>query len=152
MTLLDYAERAGIENLKERSQNADAIHKEANTLLALILSGAGAALYFSANESSLAALIVSFWLFCVALILATKCLLFRDYPPVWNEPKNLTPEGYTLDEVRGFEIQNLQQRIEQATASNYTTSSWLNKCILAACATPLIGIIAWAVFAPGFFA
>ena len=42
MEKLDWIERAAIENLTRRVQNADAVHKEANTLLALLLSGGGA--------------------------------------------------------------------------------------------------------------
>jgi hypothetical protein len=52
MEKLDWIERAAIENLTRRVQNADAIHKEANTLLALLLSGGGAALYFAAKETA----------------------------------------------------------------------------------------------------
>ena len=154
MTKLDYAEKAGIENLKERTQNGDLIHREANTLLALLLSGAGAALYFSAKQDPLSsvAFVVSFWLFAVALTLTLKCLMFGDYPAVWNEPKNLNQKDLELETIRVFELQNLQQRIDQAAALNYTKSGWLNKCIIAACTTPVIGFIAWLVLAHGFSA
>ncbi len=146
-TTLDYAEKAGIENMKDRTKNGDLMRREANMLLALLLSGGGAALYFAAKQDPLSAVAlgVSFWLFFVALVLTFKCLMFIDYPAVWNEPKNLNHKGYEIDAIRVFELENLQQRIDQASALNYTKSGWLNKCIIAACATPVIGLIAWLV-------
>lgn len=153
-TKLDYAEKSGIENLKERTQNGDLIRREANTLLALLLSGGGAALYFAAKQGPLStvALAVSIWLFFVALVLTLKCLMFANYPAVWNEPRNLNHQSYELDAIRAFELENLQQRIEQATALNYTKSDWLNICIIAGCATPVIAFIAWLVLAHVFSA
>lgn len=152
--LLDYAERAGMENMKERAQNADALHKEAHTLLALFLSGAGAALYFSAKQEALSgvALIISFWLFSIALVLAWKCLMYGDYPAIWNEPKSLYQPALSLDVIRQLELDNLQARIIQATALNVSKSYWLNTCIIAACATPVIAALAWGVWVRGFSA
>ena len=104
MEKLDWIERAAIENLTRRVQNADAIHKEANTLLALLLSGGGAALYFAPKETALTslALSVSFWLFAVAIAVTWNCLMFSDYPAVWNEPKNLNNTQYELDLLREY--------------------------------------------------
>ena len=155
-TVLDFAEKAGIENLKERAKNGELIHKEASSLLTLFLSGAGAALFFAANQGPLSGvfLLVSFWLFGVALILTLKCLMYGNYPAVWNEPKNLNQEGYELDQIRIFELENIQERIGMATELNFTKSSWLNKCILLAGVTPIIALISWLVLVayPCFFA
>ena len=147
MEKLDWIERAGIENLKGRVENADLIHREANTLLAILLSGGGAALYFAAKGTDLAAVAfwVSLWLFATALIVTWKCLMFSDYPAVWNSPNNLGNNDFELDLLRRYELDNIQARIEQATALNYKKSEWLNYCILGSCATPLIALIAWVV-------
>jgi hypothetical protein len=148
------AERAGIEHLKERVQNDDVLRKEAHTLLALLLSGAGAALYFAASHAALSgsALAVSLWLFAVALVLTARCLMFGDYPAVWNEPKNLYQPDFSLMAVREVELKNLQQRIEQATELNATRSRWLNYCIIASCLTPGVGFIAGLVLVRDFCA
>ncbi len=70
-TVLDWAEKAGIENMKDHVNNADLILKQASTLLTLLLSGAGAALYFgmSHNELRLVAITISLYLFGLATIL-----------------------------------------------------------------------------------
>lgn len=153
MTLLDWVEKCGIENMKDHVSNADIIQKQASTLLTLLLSGAGAALYFGMQheEFRLAALAVSFWLFAVAAFLTLKCLMFGDFPSVWNEPKNLNQPDYGLDELREFELLNLQGRIKQAVAINFTKSVRLNRCILATCFTPVIALIAWGFLAYDFF-
>jgi hypothetical protein len=147
MEKLDWIERAAIENLTRRVQNADAIHKEANTLLALLLSRGGAALYFAAKETALTsvALGVSFRLFAVAIAVTWNCLMFSDYRAVWNEPKNLNNTQYELDLLREYELENIQERIEQATRLNHAKSEWLNRCILAACLTPVVAFTVWAV-------
>lgn len=47
--LLELVERATYENLREHIGNADLIRKEANTTMALLLAGAGAALAYVGN-------------------------------------------------------------------------------------------------------
>lgn len=151
---LVWIEKAALKNLRDRSNNGDLIHKEASTLLTVLLSGAGAALYFGMqhNDVRFSALTVSLWLFAIATVLTLKCLMFGDYPSVWNEPKNLNQKGYELDQLRQFELENIQARISLATALNYTKSRRLNRCVLAACSTPLVGFIAWLVSACPFSA
>lgn len=153
-TVLDWAEKAGIENMKDHVRNADIIQKQANTLLTILLSGAGAALYFGLGHEELriASLTVSFWLFGIASFLTLKCLWFDDFPSVWNEPEHLYQRGYTLKQLRQYELQNLQNRIKKAVKLNSVKSERLNKCILWACLTPIIGIVAWLVSEYGFFA
>lgn len=153
-TVLEWAEKAGIENLKDHVNNGDLIHKEANTLLTLLLSGASAALYFGMQHSEIkiAAIAISFWLFGIAAILTFKCLMFGAYPSVWNEPKNLNQKGYELDKLRQYELENLQERIGDAKALNIIKSQRLNNCILATCSTPVVGFIVWLVAGCGVFA
>ncbi len=145
MTVLDWAEIAGIENMKDHVNNADMIQKQASTFLTLLLSGAGAALYFGMQHDELrfVAVMVSFWLFGLATVLTVKCLMFGDFPSVWNEPKNLNQKDYKLDELREFELKNLQERINKAMSLNFTKTLRLNKCILAGCFTPVVAILFW---------
>ena len=144
----DWIENAGVQNLKGRSANADILRKQANTLLSITLFGGGAALYLAArnNQFSIAALIVSIYLFVVAALITFHCLMLRDYPAIWNEPRNLNQEGYELHELREFELSLIQERIEQAKKIIAVRSRWLNGLMFAVCATPIIGFIVWWFF------
>lgn len=144
MTLTDYAERAGIENMRVRVEAADGIRREANTTLALLLAGAGAALTVAAGGADQwPALLVSLYLFGLGALLVRKCLHFGAYPAVWNEPAHLNRPEHSLEDVRRWELENLQQRISSATAINASRASWLNGIRLAATATPLLGLLVW---------
>lgn len=120
MDRLDWLERAGIENLKEHSQNSDFIRSEATRMLTILFSGAGAALYFGAKETELVipALGVSAWLFAIAFLVTLKCLMFGRYPSVWNAPRNLNDDDYEFDELRKAEIANFQMRIDITAGLN----------------------------------
>jgi len=151
MERFDWVEKAAIENLKEKAQISDLLRKEAMTLLTLLLSGAGAALYFAAKKTDLMyiALVVSGWLFLVALLLSLLCIKFGNFPAIWNEPKQLNDKNFSFKEAREGELQNLQARIEEASHFIETKSTRLNNCIVAACLTPAIAVIAeiisWAI-------
>lgn len=154
-TTLDWAEKAGIECMRDHVNNADQIQRHVGNLLALLLSGSSATLYFGMQHEGvrILALVISFWLIVLAIWLALKCWMYGDFPSVWNEPKNLNQSGYKLDVLRRYELENLQNRIEVARELNFIKTQRLNKCILAICIlTPLIGIITWAVVEFGFCA
>lgn len=151
-SLIDYAERAGIDNMRERIEVASIIQREAHHTVALMLAGAGAALAYSAGSEAdsrivPAALSVSFFLFAIAGVLGWKCLGLIAYPAISNEPRNLLQDGYAVDQIRRFELDNLQTRIEQAVSINEARSRWLNRCRTAAVLTPLIALAAfWAAY------
>lgn len=146
MTLLDYAERAGIENLRGRIEASEVIRREANTALALVLAGAGTALTVATGDNyQWPALAVSLYLFGLGAMLVVKCLRFGEYPAQWNEPKNLNQPDLPLENVRRWELENIQQRITRASAINATRARWLNQIWLAASVTPLVGVLAWGV-------
>ncbi|SCX92206.1 hypothetical protein SAMN05216420_101342 [Nitrosospira sp. Nl5] len=147
MDRLEWVERAAIENLEENAQISGLLRKESVTLLTLLLSGAGAALYFAAKETNLmaVAMAVSIWLFAIALLLSIKCLMFATFPAVWNEPKNLNNKLYDFEEVREKELLNMQERIERAGTFNAEKSEWLNNCIILACLTPGVALLTWAI-------
>lgn len=147
--LLELVERAAYENLREHIGNADLIRKEANTTMALLLAGAGAALAYVGNAVAMqplmaAALSVSVYLFALAGLLNWKCLGLVAYPALYNEPGNLNHPEYALEQVRQWELENVQARIDEAAAINTRRSRWLNRCRYAAVATPLVAIIGWA--------
>ena len=153
-TVLEWAEKAGLENLRDHANNAELMQRQVSTLLTLLLSGAGAALYFAVanREFIIASVVISLWLFGIAAILTLKCLMFGDFPSVWNEPKNLNLKGYSLSQLREYELENLQERISDAARINFIKSLRLNNCILATCFTPLIGILTLFVSASRFCA
>jgi hypothetical protein len=139
MEKLDWLEQNGRGNLAMRGDNANAIRAQANTMLTLALGGGGGALYFAAKENHLtiAALLMSLYLFWVALEITEKCLMFGEYPSFWNTPKNLNQPNYELDELRKFELSNIQAAIEETKQLNYARSNTLNSYIKALCFTPL---------------
>ncbi len=145
---LDYAERCGIENMRERIEVAAMIQREANTALALLLAGAGAALAYAAGDStrqmSIAAFAVSVYLFCLALLLANKCLGLIAYPAIFNEPGKLNRPEYSLEQIRNWELENLQARINEAVQINEQRGELLNRCRVAAAFTPVIAALAYA--------
>jgi hypothetical protein len=145
---LDYAERAGMENMRERIDVAGMIQREANTTMTLLLAGAGAALAYTANPDAIpatgkAALAVSAYLFALAGLLTRTCLGLIAYPAVANEPKNLSQDSYTSNQIREWELENLQVRIDESVRINEYRSRWLNRCRIAAALTPVIAVVAW---------
>lgn len=147
--LIDYAEKAGFDNLRERIEVATTLQREANTVMALLLTGAGVALAFAAHDkgSSMgltgAAIAVCLYLFGLAALLNGKCLGLIAYPACHNEPKNLNQPAYTLAQIRQWELENLQARIDQAIDINEQRSTWLNRCRYAAALTPIIASAGW---------
>lgn len=147
--LIEYAEKAGFDNMHERIEVAGTIQREANTVMALVIAGAGAALVFAASDKGAsvgltgAAIAVSLYLFSLAALLNWKCLGLIAYPACCNVPKNLNQPEYELEQVRQWELENLQARIDQAIAINEQRSSWLNGCRYAATLTPIIAMVGW---------
>lgn len=146
---LDYAERCGMENMRERIEVAGVIQSEANTTMTLLLAGAGAALAYASDVEAqpaiaTAAMIVSAYLFAVAAVLTGTCLGLIAYPAAANEPKNLNQPDYATDQIRAWELENLQARIDQAVQINEHRSRWLNRCRFAAALTPIIAAASWA--------
>ncbi len=145
--LLDYAEVAAQDNMRENIEIAGMIQREANTVMVIMLGGAGAALAFSATKSvdtpALlgAATAAYLYLFSLAALLNWKCLGLIAYPARSNEPKNLYKAEYELDQIREWELENLQVRITEAAEINDLRSIWLNRCRYAMTLTPVIAFI-----------
>lgn len=148
---LEWVEKAGIENLRSRLATGDALLAQANMLLSILLVGIGGALTYGVNLSSKAAasplvggmVVVIVWLVSVAGLLAFNCLFTRKTQLLYNEPRNLhQPQlGITFEQLRGFELENIQARIELTKARNAQVALWLDRCRGAAIATPIPFIV-----------
>lgn len=150
--ILDYAETAAKENAAFHIANADALARESNALMNMLLAGAagslaylvtlsdkGAAMWLKAGMGAMAA-----YLFIVAATLLYKCLHIRPIWPPANEPKNLTPDGFDVGSVRRAELKNRQACIDANRDRNDSVGMWLNRCRAMATATPIVfAVAAW---------
>jgi hypothetical protein len=147
---LTYIEKAARDNLDGHRNVADMIQRESNVLLALVLSGAAGALAYSAQSSAMAnamsipSIVTSVYLFLIAVVVAAKCLSLREYPALTNEPRNLLVPNLTFEQIRTFELDNVQKRIDDSVKINGQRADWLNCCRYAAAATPVVAIATWA--------
>lgn len=149
--LQEWTEKAGLENLRGRLATGDFLVTQANTLLSILLVGIGGGLAYAVkladapNPSPFVGgmVLVTAWLCVVAAVLTSKCIVTRETPMLYNEPKNLFQPDLklTLDEVRGFELKNIQGRIEAAKKRNATVATWLDRCRYAAIAAPAAFIL-----------
>lgn len=148
--MLTYIEKAARDNLEGHRDVADMIQRESNTLLTLLLSGAGAALAYAAQETPapgtvVPALFASVYLFALAGAVAAKCLALVPYPALSNEPRNLAAGSYPFERVRKWELELMQKRIDDCVDINSGRANWLNGCRYAAAFTPAVPLAAWLV-------
>lgn len=149
---IDWIEKQAAENLKFRLQNCETLSKEANNLLTLLLAAIGAVVAYAIksvgnetlNSLLVAAISTGAWLVLVAMILVVKCIMTSELIPLGNEPKNLMLEDYSLDQIKVFELDNVQDSINKMAFRNGNTAYWLDKARLAAVLSPLIFILTWA--------
>ncbi|CAN7315289.1 hypothetical protein [Acidovorax delafieldii] len=155
---LDWAEKAAIEHLKARLATGDALHAQASQLLTLLLAGMTGALAIGSKvfESypgpvQWGAAVVSAWLASICVVLTLKAIATRTTQTQYNEPRNLyraeLAEKYTLQQLREFELENVQQRIDLTKARNANVAWWLDRCRYAAAATPAVFAVAAAISA-----
>jgi hypothetical protein len=148
-TLLDWAEKAAIENLKERLANLDQLRAQASSLLQLILVGIGGALTFAVKVFDpgpvgplvAGALATVLWLCWVATMLVWRCLATSRVPVVFNHPRNLYNDDAKqagLDDWRARELQTLGNRIDGVKPVVESVGTWLDCCRYSAISTPLI--------------
>lgn len=150
---LDWAEKAAMEHLKGRLATGDALHAQATQTLTLLLAAMTGALaigakVFDAGSGPVqwGAAAVSAWLGCIAVVLTLRAIASRATQTLYNEPQNLyqseLAEKYNLLELRSFELQNVQVRINLTKARNQNVAWWLDRCRYAAAATPLVFLVA----------
>lgn len=143
--LLDYTESEARNNAEFHIACAETLMRESNTLLTLLLGGAGGALALLAALNEKAASLwlqigvgfASAYLFGVAALLVWKCLYVRPIYPSANEPKNLLMDGFDLVAIRKVELRNKQACIEHNRDRNDSVGKWLNICRGCAALTPL---------------
>lgn len=154
--VLKWAEEHGIENLKGRVATAGILAQEAQTTLTVLLAGIGGSLAYAVKMADPAeASAIGFgaaWL-CAYLALLSAALVllllkFKPIPATYQEPKNLTKAGFSIDAIRAKELENLQTRIETATARNKETAFRLNVLRGATVASPLVFALAAAYYTP----
>lgn len=143
---LDFIEAAAKGNAAFHLACAEALAKESNTLLTIVLTGAGASFGYAislAEKNAPQWLLcglgtVSIYLFAVAALTTWKCLWVGDIHPPENEPKNLIHDDFDVDAVRRAELNNKQECINRNKDRNTKTGLWLNRCRLFAAATPVV--------------
>lgn len=154
--LLDWVEKAGMENIRFRLQITETLAKEAQTTLTVLLAGMGASLAYaikgleSAEGMSAAtsgAACLSVWLMIGAAVLIVQCIMTAPLYPPANEPKNLYQKNYALDKLREFELLNMQASIDAIVARNHRVAAWLDRVRIWATASPLVftlWVLVWA--------
>lgn len=152
---LEWIEKQAQESMRARFATADLIAKEAQTTLAVLLAGIGGSAAYGAkvfNAGPAGPLeIASAWacgyLIVAAAVLVLKCMMFRSYPALFQDPANLMHPDRALDEIREAELEKIGERITEAATLNRERAALLNRCRLAAVASPLVfaAVAAWAV-------
>lgn len=151
---LDWIEKQAADNLRFRLNVCEILAKESHQLLMLLLAGIGAVLAYIINNALAglsaallaAAINLAIWLMVAAFVLVYQCIMTADLMPLGNEPKNLLLKGYTLLQIKEFELQNVQASIEHTISRNRHTAYWLDKCRLAAIISPIIFMLTWAAW------
>ncbi|AQV94759.1 hypothetical protein BJN34_12800 [Cupriavidus necator] len=148
--LLDWVEKSAIENLKLHHASADVMAKDSATTLTVFLAALGGGLAYAAKAIeqnslswlSVGAIAFTVWFLILSLLLVRNCLMVREIPAVYNEPRNLYQPEFSVEALKEAEIEGLQKRIDTAASSNAKVAKWLNGLRLAAAASPLLFIFA----------
>lgn len=128
-------------------QDMECLQKESNitlTLLYVLIAAsftAAVRLFESGRATGLALGLSGLcaYLTILAVFLVFACLSPRSVKPPTNEPNNLKMrEGYTSEEIRQFELDNLQERIDFNTDRNEFTARRLNCVRVMVCLSPFL--------------
>lgn len=155
--LLDYIEGEAKSNAAFHITNADNLTKESNTLLNLLLAGAGGALALAGGLLQKAAPVpiwqiaavgaAATYLFGLAWLVVNRCLRVQDIWPPANEPANYPLTGFSVDEVRQGDLINRQKCSDLNRIRNEDVGVWLNRSRTLAAATPVVTALAGVVAA-----
>jgi hypothetical protein len=151
--VLEWIEKQGQDNLKARFTTNDILAKEVQTTLTVLLAAVGASAahgikIFEAGPSGpvvLASAVVCVYLIAVSAVLVCGCMMFRWYPALSQDPKNLLQPEHALTDLREAELRNLSDRIEAATKINAKRARRLNRVRFAALASPGVFALAAAI-------
>jgi hypothetical protein len=152
--VMEWIEKQGQESLKARFATADLIAKDAQTTLTVLLAGVGGSAAYAAKVFEPVAaepVAVAFAAVCAYLVvlsisLVLTCMMFRSYPALSQDPKNLLQSSYSLDALREVELENLSDRIDDARKLNADRARRLNYIRIATALSPLL-FVAVAVLA-----
>mgnify|MGYP003577565607 CR=1 FL=1 len=147
LIMLELAEKAGYENLRDRRASADVLAKEASTWLSLLILALGGSFAYgvritepgAASPIIVGAAVASVWLAATCSLTIWKCMMIRPLHPLYNEPANLYQPDlqFTERQMREFELTNIQERIANTTKRNDSVAHWLNVVRwLTICAVP----------------
>lgn len=150
---LDWVETAAVENFKMQHRTADTLAKEATSTLAMMLAALGAVTAYAVkaisaptpDAFSVGAVCLTVTLIALCAVLVWKCLMIQPIPAIFNEPKNLLGENvqkHTFDEIRRFELENMQEGIAEAIERNRKTARALNRIRLGAVISPVWFLVA----------
>jgi hypothetical protein len=150
MEILDYAEASAKENASFHIANADALTRESNVLMNMLLAASAGSLAYFVTLTEKGAVLwlkvgvgaTTAYLFAIAATLLYKCLRIRPIWPPANEPKNLILEGCDADSVRRAELKNRQACIDLNRDRNDTVGMWLNRCRAMSTGTPIVFAVA----------
>lgn len=153
---LDWVERSAVENFKLQHHTADVLAKESATTLAVLLAGLGGGTAYAVravtgnapNSVEWGAVMFTVHLLVLCFLLVWRCLKIQPIPPIFNEPKNLlgvleTHPHLTFEEIRKFELENMQDGIQAAGERNGRVAASLNKIRLAAVLSPIWFLVAF---------
>lgn len=148
--LIEWAEKAGLENLRFRLQNSEILAKEASSTLTILLAGMGGSLAYAAkgfeqaslDPLAIGAVALAAWLMITGCLLVTFCMLTTSLPVPTNEPRNLYQKEFAIEVVREVELHNIQERITQTIARNHRVAAWLDRTRLLLLGSPVIFAIA----------
>lgn len=152
MSHIEYVERESEKNMEFHMQNMESLNKEANSTLTFLYvviatSFSAAVKAFDSWKAPTPAVpfgVLCLYLTALAVWLLFGCLTPRIVKAPSNEPKNLNiPDGYTLDEIRQFELKNLQDRIDYNSTRNVTTAKRLRAIRVWVCLSPITFGVAW---------
>jgi hypothetical protein len=148
-TVLEWAEKAGAENIRFRLANAETLAKDASNLLTMTLAGMSVCLGFALSElksggfsvAVLGAAFLTVWLSGAAWLLLANAILARDLPMPVNEPANLYQKEFDLVALREVELDNLQTRIHAVTAINGQVAGWIDRTRIMLAFSPVIALV-----------
>ncbi len=144
--LIDFAEKAGMENIKFRLQNSETLAKDAASTLTILLAGIGGAMAYAAKifeespskASEIGAFWFCIWLIATAMFLVINCILSTEMQAPTNQPMNLYLKEYSLDAVRIVELRNLEERIKLTISKNHRIAVWLDRVRISIILSPVV--------------
>ena len=141
-----WAEEQGLKNLQEKFTTADNINKEAQTTLTYVLTGVGGTFVYvlqsfdkQLNIMIFGAIVLCAYFVILGFFLVWKTFFLKSFPAPFQYPKNLIgAPGLSMDTVRRGELDNIDQRIDEAQLWIKRKSKAINVVRLMLIASPLI--------------